>query len=190
MKQPIYVEANMVWVSGAKDAMEGHTIIGRDQERYIVTPLVWPDTTVQAITNQMREITHEIAAQITAMPEDERLQYVISVARRRPVPAYLRHFRLSEEAVGNVDNLNRTRPPRQHWDVSEQVAHGVWGADLSTLDTQLFDAPASQEDVLRMFIALRWVIQAGTKMSADQRTQAFRGFGMLLQPGDVSDEDL
>ena len=58
------------------------------------------------------------------------------------------------------------------------------------LDTQLFDEPATQEDVLRMFIALRWVIQAGDKMNADQRMRAFRGFGMHLQPGDVSDEDL
>ena len=129
------------------------------------------------------------------MPEAERLQYVISVARKQPVTAYLRHFRLSKAACTRVDNMNRTRPVRDRFDTSEQYEYGVWGADLCMLDPQLFDAPASQEYILRMFIAMRWVVQAGAKLSADQRARAFHGFGVdptlhVKQPGDVSDADL
>ena len=109
-EQAIYVKANMVWVSGTQEALEGRTIMGRDQERYVVTPMIWPDSTVQAITNNMREITHQIAANITAMPEADRLQYVISVARKQPVPAYLRHFRLSTAACTRVP-CRRSRTP-------------------------------------------------------------------------------
>ena len=63
------------------------------------------------------------------------------------------------------------------------------------LTPSAFDEPADQADILRMFLAMRWVVEAGKKMTEDQRTRAFHGFGVdpatyKMQPDDVDEQDL
>ena len=78
------------------------------------------------------------------------MRYIMRVAAASPKPSYLKHFRLHSETLAATKG----------WEgIDRQRVEGVWGASLRDLHSELFDEPADQQAILRMFLAANWVMK-------------------------------
>ena len=53
----------------------------------------------------------------------------------------------------------------QSWQIERQRKYGVWGASLRHLNTELFDNPADQKDILRAFLAANMIMKTACHTS-------------------------
>ena len=152
------------------------SITGRDGKPYVVTPTLWPDTTITALTNTLKETHARLQESINKRPPHERMRYLVQTAADRTAPSYLRHHQLSA----------RTLKTTTSWDIERQRRKGVWGANLRDLDTALFDEPADQQDILRVFLAANWIMKTCCGTTVVSRTAEIQS---LLSESDLDEEE-
>ena len=104
------------------------------------------------------------------------MRFLVQTAADRAAPSYLRHHRLSAQT------LNATAS----WSIERQRRHGVWGANLRDLDTDLFDEPADQQDILRVFLAAHWIMQTCCDTTVVQRTAKIQ---RLLSDSNLAEDE-
>ena len=135
MEKPIYVKKNMVWIAPV-DAKkpgtgpEGHVILDAEGQMYNVTPMLWADTTAQALQNTFKEVIAEVATTIDNMSAEERLDYVQGLARKARVPRYLKHYSTSGRCRESARDRNtKLRPGEDPFVMDNQGKYGVWAAN-------------------------------------------------------------
>ena len=147
-KKEIYVKANMVWITGEDKRSPGNmSLMGRNGRPYAVTPTLWPETTITSLTNALKEAHARLEVSLRDRQPHERMRHVVDLAAMSAIPSYLQHYQLPPET------LRRT----QGWEIDRQRKQGVWGAHLRNLNTDLFNNPADQKDILRAFLAANMI---------------------------------
>ena len=77
-KRAIWVKTNMVWIAPAEETHDAlpevaHSIYDTAGTKYNVTPMLWADSSLQALQNTIKGVVHEVADEITAMSPDQRM---------------------------------------------------------------------------------------------------------------------
>ena len=149
-KKAIQVKANLVWITGeSKRSPDNMSLLGQDGKLYTVTPTEWPETTIQSLTNALKEAHGRLETSLRDQPPHERMRHVVQMAATSTAPSYLKHYQLPRQTLEHTAT----------WAIDRQRREGVWGAHLRDLNTELFDDPADQQDILRAFLAANMIMK-------------------------------
>ena len=156
MRKAIHVKANLVWITRASSNPPGDMCLtGQNRKKYEVTPTTWPETTINSLTNALKEAHAGLETSIKNLEPHQRMRHVIDIVTASPVQSYLQHFRLPPA----------TLTAAKYWDIERQRKYGVWGASLRHLNTELFDHPVDQKDILRAFLAANMIMKTACHTS-------------------------
>ena len=154
MKKTTNVKANLVWITRASSNPPSNMCLtGRNNKKYEVTPTTWPETTINSLTNSLKEVHARLETSIKSLEPHQRMRHVVDLMKASPAQSYLTHFRLPKATLQVTEG----------WDIEHQRRQGVWGADLRHLNTELFDNPVDQKDILRAFLAAHIIMQTACR---------------------------
>ena len=101
----------------------------------------------------------DIDAEMDAVTEDEKLEYVLQRLAEKNTPSYLQHHHFAPWVKEKIDNLNAVqsekKQPWQYGHISEASYHSTKLADA---DNFRLDEPMQQEDFIRVMGMTMWLV--------------------------------
>ena len=148
-------------VTGSSDGRGGASpatamAIPADKLAWQVVPLVWQDTTSQALTDRLKEIMLGEADKIAAMSPEDRLPYVTSKLAESQHRQYFSRTEVTFTAMQRMADRNSVAPGAPQFSYLHLADKELYGCRIPL--TVPLDEPLSQDDFLLVFGLSRWLL--------------------------------
>jgi hypothetical protein len=137
--------------------LKGYQLAGEGKAE-VVFPILWVETTTQALMNRYKEIHLGLQKELLTLHEEERAAHVMSEIQKSAVPALFSHTPFSPVVKAQVDHNNLMRPDRP-W----KYDHILGGTEGCFMEEPKMQEPLDNDNMCRLFGLAEMLVSANKK---------------------------